>query len=643
MQKQLSQRKATKPSTTNAKDFTTVSQFLGYRHKEDQTNLPSGYLVVGSQNVLTNTGGRIGIRKGYVRDGQINTTIAGIKSSFDWNRHVGDERHLRAGGLSGASNGVLQFRYVGTAGDVLGTKVFTANEVYWIDLVTALTSVSYNFTDYWDATAVQSRLLFVNGTSNIFEWTGGVATKLSARVDAGINKITKTGTKTWAEEGFSNTGSFIIYNNVGARVTVTYTGGAGTTELTDLNVDLSSNLTYPVQSIVFQTVKTTPNPGGANKLPATLANSLISNLNNQVYIGSFTNNDVYVSHVDDYTDYTVSSPRLVGQGAILTLDGTPTAFVPQENAMYFSAGKDQWYQTQFQLSADLTAESLIIDRLKTSVLQAARSQAAVSKTKNDVLFLNFETSFDSLGRVLNIQATPQSENISDPVKLDFDSYDFTDASVFYHRYYDYVAVPREGKVLIWNIAKGWWEAPQVLPISRFAVIDGQLYGHSSQVPETYRLFTGYNDNGSPIDARALFSFENYGTRSQTKYFNEFWVEGYISSNTTLNLGIKYDLDGCATNKSFSLVGDDTQFVCVRGAGNSLGKVSLGKYPLGGLIDVFGPNDLPPWFHWIPTTPRADFYEAQYAFSSNGVDFQWELLAFGPLVTRTTYGNNAIKD
>lgn len=641
MQKQLSQRKATKPSTTNAKDFTTVSQFLGYRHKEDQTNLPSGYLVVGSQNVLTNTGGRIGIRKGYVRDGQVNTTIAGIKSSFDWNRHVGDERHLRAGGLVvDATTGVvitagkLQYRFFyPLASSWMGTAI-PANTPYWIDLATGLSSVSYNFTDYWDSTGVRSLLLYVNGGSNITEWTGGVTTIKATTV----NTITKTdatplGTSP-SQEGFYNAGSLVINGN-------TYTYAAvSATQFTGVLPDPTGEVNG---SVVHQLPITTTN-AAMTDIPATFKNDLISNLRNQIYVGSFTNNTTYISKVDNYKVYTVTSPvRLVGEGAKVTTDGSPNAFVPQEDKMYLSVGKDQWYQTQFILSADLAAESFMVTRLKTSVLQAARSQAAVSKTKNDVLFLNFETSFDSLGRVLNIQATPQSENISDPIKLDFDSYDFTDASVFYHRYYDYVAVPREGKVLIWNIAKGWWEAPQVLPISRFAVIDGQLYGHSSQVPETYRLFTGYNDNGSPIDARALFSFENYGTRSQTKYFNEFWVEGYISSNTTLNLGIKYDLDGCATNKSFSLVGDDTQFVCVRGAGNSLGKVSLGKYPLGGLIDVFGPNDLPPWFHWIPTTPRADFYEAQYAFSSNGVDFQWELLAFGPLVTRTTYGNNAIKD
>lgn len=635
----LNQRKATKPSSTNSVDFTTVSQFYGYRHKEDKTNLPSGYLVVGSQNVLTNTGGRIGIRRGYTLDGQSSSTEAPILASVDWDRHTGDQRNLRAGFLTIAGNdGKLQYRYVATAGDRLGPLTFVQGQVFWIDLMVNLTSVRFNFAEYWDSTAVQSRLLFVNGASEINEWSGGIATKLSATV----NTITKTGTKTWAEEGFSPTGSITIRNNVGTLVTANYTGGTGTTTLTGVTVDYSSNVTYPVQSIIQQTVVTTTN-AAMTAIPATLKNNLISVLRNQIYIGSFTNNSIYISQVNNYKNYSFTAPvRLVGEGALVTLDCSPTGFVPQEDRMYITGGKEQWYETRFTLSSDLTSESFEIIRLKTSVLQAARSQAAIAKTKNDVMFINNETSFDSLGRVLNILATPQSENISDPIKDDFDSYDWTDCSVIYHRYYVYVAVPKVNRVLIWNIAKGWWEAPQILPISRFSIINGELYGHSYFLSETYKLFTGYNDNGNPIDARALFSFENYGTRSQKKNFSEFYSEGYISSNTTLYLGIQYDIDGCATNTQYSIRGDNTNLVCIPAAGNSLGKISFGKYPLGGSLNLVSANALPPKFRWINTNVPQDFYEVQFSFSSNGIDFQWEILAFGPKVTRSLYNNSSIK-
>ncbi len=51
------------PGKANEHDI--ISSFkLGYRHREDQTNLPPNVMVDGSQNVLTNTAGRISSRKG---------------------------------------------------------------------------------------------------------------------------------------------------------------------------------------------------------------------------------------------------------------------------------------------------------------------------------------------------------------------------------------------------------------------------------------------------------------------------------------------------------------------------------------------------------------------------------------------------
>ncbi len=58
-------------AAAKTKEFEIIASFaLGYRNREDITKLPPGVLVVGSQNVLTNVSGRVGIRKGYVLDGQ---------------------------------------------------------------------------------------------------------------------------------------------------------------------------------------------------------------------------------------------------------------------------------------------------------------------------------------------------------------------------------------------------------------------------------------------------------------------------------------------------------------------------------------------------------------------------------------------
>lgn len=849
-----------------AQDFSLVSEFKGYRNKEDITNLPPGYLVVGSQNVLTTVANRIGVRKGYTLYGQSDRTAKGIVASMDWIRHTGDERHLRAG------NGKHQYLYVATAGDNWNGITFTQGQVYWIDLMTGLSDENtyFNYTDWWDFNREKkSALLFVNGSSNIYEWSGGITTLLTTSTTAikitgtaslvtltgtfttancsvsyaggsgsiimntqpsngdtltmvyngtsilitfvnaigatpgnvligatlpdtltnllgllqspgtttaqhvaidnartinyqsltpalnnftiatstpgntvtfngllgtsahgtivmnnqpsttetlgfsinfngitatflnvlGVSPgsiliggtvtdtfnntlgllqnpgtsdmtrvafiptdaafiqyfqfatktqligfgtyattttLTKTGTTSWVEEGFYNVTSpryIVINNNV-----YKYSGGESTTTITDVS---PSPAAEPVQSVIHQQIVTTSNQL-INSLPPTFQNNLIYNLKNQIYLGSFIDRSIYVSKVNDYKDFSFTTPvRVIGEGARIEIDNSPTGFTNQEDTLYVTADPDYWYQVKFTSSADLTMETLTIVPLKTSLLQGAQSQGLISKVKNSVNFVSFEPTLDDLGRVADNLATPQTENLSDPIKNDFDSYNFTDGHLFYFRNAKYLALPVEGIVRVFNMAQNYWEAPLFMPIGRFAVINGELYGHSSQTPETFKLFVGYNDNGNAIDARLLFSYQNFGTRGNSKYFNEFYTEGYIASNTTITLGITYEIDGCSTQTSFNLSGTDTQVVCLSIADGSLGKHSLGKIPLGGGVSR-SVTGLPPKFRWIQQMPRKDFYEVQFSFSSLQADAQWELLACGPLVSRSMYGNNAIK-
>jgi len=590
------------------KDFKLVTNFKGYIAREDQTNIESGFLVGGSQNVIINASNRVAIRKGFVMDGPTSTALTPIVSSFDWETHLGTVINLRS------YTDKLEFRYVNSSGTVS-----------WETLMSGFGSaVDFNFATYWNTTEVLDELLFVNGSSNIYEWSGGITTFASATV----NTVTKQGTTTWAEEGFLIAGTRTI---VIGGVTATYTGGAGTTTLTGVSVDFSATA---VGTLVFQGVNTHAN-SAATALPAAFQNSLISVLNNQVYIGAFNSREVYVSKVNSYTDYSFAVPRAVGEGALLTLDGVPSAFIPQEDKMYMSAGLGQWYITKFQLSSDLTNESLTIERLKTAPLQGAKSQAFTWKVKNKVAFLTNEPTFNLLGRVENITATPENTDISDLIRNDFDTYDFTGGSVAYARSQIYVAVPAENIVLIYNEAKEYWEAPQIMGISRFYLVDGVLHGHSSTTAESYKLFEGYSDryiestnSGNAIDAKALFSYQNFGERAVHKSFDEMYVEGYIQSNTNLDVFVKYELDGCGQELSYSIDGTDGKLVCLGLDDRSLGKQRLGSYSLARLEDSTF-DRLPPKFKSKKEIARYDFQEYQFGVGTNDTDQRWELLAFGP--------------
>lgn len=600
---------------------------LGYRNREDITNLPPGVLTVGSQNVLSNISERIQMRQGYALDGAINTSNAPILSSFDWNTRGNGERNMRAGFNTSGSNGKLQFRFESASGDVT-----------WTDLKTSLTNTRLNYTTFWDATELLRLCLFVAGSSFIYEWNGAVTTFASATA----NTITKQGSSTWAQAGFYTTRDKKV---VIEGTEYTYTGGETTTTLTGVTPDPTAG-GHTAGDSVHQQVVTTAN-SSMTDLPATFTNDLISTLNNQVFVGSLASPTFYASTGSDYKDFSFTAPvRLPGEGATGTLDDNIVAFKPQEDVMYISAGANFFYNTQLTLSADLTSESFSIQRLKTTPLQGAYSQAFMSNMKNNIIMLTKEPTLDIFGRLEDILGTPQTKNISDSIKLDFDQYDFDDGSIFYNKYFIYLAVPKESLIRIYNLATNAWEAPQTIPVSRFYTVGGELYGHSYQTSESYKLFTGYADrvtetsSGNPIQAIANFSYQNFGSRTALKSVSEFYIEGYINQNTDLSCSVTYEIDGCATQQTFTVDGADTQIVCIGSGNNALGKYPLGSQPLGGQT-TNSLTGLPPKFRVVKTFAPQNFYECQFSFTIYGLDQRFELLAFGLNATPSTDTNFAI--
>lgn len=364
---------------------------------------------------------------------------------------------------------------------------------------------------------------------------------------------------------------------------------------------------------------------------------LISTMSNQIWYGSSKSNNIYVSKTNNYKDISSSSPRLASEGALLVADAPPVAFHKQGSQMYISTGRDQWWVSNFKRenvvanNITIATELLFIEPAKTTFNQGARSQAMVGTFKNSIMYISYETIFNTLGMIKNIFNEPQVTNISDPIKNDIDAYDFTDASVFYFNYMIYLAIPKHGIVRIFNIQKKYWEAPQIMPISRFYVVDGKLHGHSYNSPESYELFTGHSDNSNPINCIAAFAYDNMTSvkhealRPVLKNYNQYYTEGYINSNTKLTVTWNYDFGGSTSKAEDIIDGKDKAIIFNSIGDGSLGKQSLGQYPIGSIFNA--PNSIPK-FRKLSTMIRQNYYEFQVVFSSNDVDQNWEIVAFG---------------
>jgi len=190
----------------------------------------------------------------------------------------------------------------------------------------------------------------------------------------------------------------------------------------------------------------------------------------------------------------------------------------------------------------------------------------------------------------------------------------------------YISYPSSSIVLVYDVAKGFWQPPWIMGIRAFSIYNGDLYGHSSRVAETYKMLDGYNDNGSAYECIAAFSYRNYGKRGVQKEFDEYYVEGYIASNTTLNLDQEFEYQGFESVVSKQITGTDTEYLFSSTTDSSLGENPLGEEPLG---DSAGTVDDLSKFRTIFTGRSIDFYEYRQVYSSNQADARWEILAEGP--------------
>lgn len=644
----MSNKRIPKKSTSKMGQYALVTKFKGYRAREDNTIIDHGYLVSPSQNVLLKTTGRISHVRGYALDGAASAVIdSGILSNYDFTNFKGDVRNMRAGFLTSALNdGKLQYRYI--------TGTSTVN---WVNLLTGLTGVKMSFCDYWDFTAKLRYMLWVDGTNNIFSWNGAVTTLASATAAT----VTKQGTKTWAQEGFTSTGTrSIVINGVSA----TYSGGEGTTTLTGVSVDFSASA---VGSIVHQ-APITNTLAAMTGILATFAPTVIGcGRKNQVYVGSSASNDQYISKTNNFLDYSYTLPtRVVGEGFLVTLDAPPVKYIPQEVRettdaydMYISQGNSTWAVIRATLSSDLTKEALEMIRLKVAPLQAAKSERLAVKMKNHIAFIGGDNVANFFG-YMSYQFIPTMVDFSYPIIDDMNSYDMTDASIFYYKNYLYFAIPKHGLVRIYNMTdqtqesfsgfkamesvegQPWfWEAPITYPLSGFYVVNGDLYGHGYNTSESYKLFTGGSLSGQQMDVNATFAFDDKGDRTQSKASDELWIEGYIKQNTLLNATVTGDLDAFATAQNVVVNGSDTAIVAFGSGGHALGKNNLGSQPLGGAATTVVTRAS--WFHVSKTYSPVSFYLEQLSFTSKGVDLDWELICFGTMSRLTTEGNNSITE
>lgn len=616
-----------------SQEFVTEEKFIGYRSKPDPTNSSPRILVSPSQNVVINDQEKIVTRAGYDLFGVANAALNPPLSKRDWVDSNGTTHNIRK------INTTLEV-YIGTVEGI----DFNAWNVFE-DSLTA--SVLARFDPWWSTDLNFDVLLFVLEDANMYEWSGGLTTFASAT----SSTLVKQGTGTWLAARFLNGASFsggqttreVRITDTGGTVrTFAYTGGEGTTTLTGVTPD-PTGFTFATGALVIQEVRSYSNEPASG-----LTNSLIKVIDNLVFVGDSGTKEVFVMSNTNFTDSTFSSPRVVGEGGLLTLGDRPLALAVLNGNMHISAGRDTWYRVEFQ-ELDIggtLADSIAVKEVKKGREKGALSQEMILELGDEIVYVSHEPTLRSLGSVEELEGL-QLRTLSNPIKPDFDSEDFTNGSIEFHRERIHISAPVSTKIYILEFKEDeetgaisrFWQPPQILPVRNFMLRDGTLYGHSNVVSETYELFTDTNDEGLPMKAVARFAYRNYGKRANEKSFNDYLVEGYISSNTKLLTTFRYDFEGASgiVEKTIDTTANkDIKFEA--GESNILGDGGLGD---GGLGVEFNAATTPK-FRTILELETVDHFEYQVEFSTDDVDQQWEILSHGPAVNISPTESTFIK-
>lgn len=602
-------------------NYDLVISPLGYQNKREITNQDPRVLVAGSRNMIINDADKVATRKGYTLDGDAGAITNGIDSDYDFVSRNGKIIFRSYQGAT-ANTGKLQIR-----------TEYTPGTIVWADLLTTLTYTEFDYTSWWYATEATRVVILVDGTTSIRLYGGGLG--YVASNDA--TTLTKSGTQTWAQAGF-------FINLAGRTVTIpgygtyTYIGGETTTTLTGLSALPAITVGTPV----FQGVVTITSLTGVS--PAITPNVIMTK-DNQVWYGDTRTSVIYGSKNTAYNDCGFTTPlRVPGEGFKITLDNYTVGFTQDSDSTYAFAGVDDLYKITFVLNAAQSGESIVIQKLRAGAGQAAISQKAVIPVKNGIMYITNEKTLTWLTSVQNI-FTPQSLPISDLIKKDFDSFNLTGATGTFFENELWLALPAENLTYVYDFDKALWQTPLTIPLSGFSIIKNtttgmnELYGHSNNRNESYKLNDGLSDNGVIIEFIAAFAYRQFGNRGILHQFDEYFQELYMSSVTVLTCTHRYEYLGSEFIAEKLIDGNDTGLMFAPTADANLGKDNLGKNPLGSTINEASTLNK---YRCIHEMKLVDFFEHQIIFSADGEDAQFEMLAHGPNVRPSTNIPRSIK-
>lgn len=588
------------------------TEWAGYNSSRDKTNIAENLMVEGSQNVYKKLSGTLAVRPGQKRRGTADSTISPVSSEFIWNTSWG-----------------ATYTMV-----ISNSNLYVVADDVWYSLLDSLTATRYVFDQWWDNSAKKDKLLFVNGSDDLFEWGGGFAF-----IDSTTSN-TIVLDRTVVASVLPASGTVRINGT-----TYTYSGSSGST-LTGVTPDPTGEADG---SAVLETVVTNSNT------PASGFNTdFIKVINNQVYAGSYTSRLCYISNDTDYTDYVVPSPRSPGDPELLTLDAVLKGIGIRGGDAHIGYGSGSWARVSFQnitVGSTLTQQTVVSPQ-PVALGQAPYAHEFIDNVGDNIVYLGQDQQVRVLGDFNNLFVTGYP-SISQEINTELSAETFTNGALRCIGEFIYVIAPSSGKVYLRQerttvdfngniVAERLWHSPFIWNLRRIDDLNGTVIGFSNANPQIYDLWdTGqwYDDSPSdeqlPYECVLALGYRSNNRRQGLQSFEKMFTEGYITQGTELAFTLNYDYEGTTSIKSGFINSENYPTTLYGGISPaSLGDESLGDESLGD----GEAEDVLAKYKNISSIAEINCFEYQPILSSNSAGARWELLALGTGVVKSDLQN-----
>lgn len=580
-------------------------RFTGFKTKADPSKLGNGDNPNG-QNTIINDGDRISIRDfGYTLFGQASTTQNYVGALHTFRRRDGENIMLRASGT--------YLEYYEEGNDL------------WEALVTTSTSPLYDFADFNLNADLRSYTYFGNATDAFSRWSGSHVLTSVAVTSTATFVLTDNPTG----KGFPDTGD-IVYCGKRIPYTSWNTNGFQVASAHECAIDRGvAHAPEEFNTIVKGNIYQVAN----NRLFV----SGIASTTQAIYFSRYGNPTDFVG-ANLITDAVADAPGIfnLGEGG-----GAVTGLALDEGAIYA-------FKKSIIYKITLDGDGLYsLTPLKpfdgNSQTTGAVTDGSVFTGGNGVFFITPDKQIMNLSRIPEFDY-PQIVPISDVIKPTIQTGDYASSTGIFFQNTAYISArsnpsetERNDAVFVWNDVIRAWESPIIgWNPSVFTIYDDgngeELYFGDSRVAQIYKVTDSAIDNELGVTANWRSKRYDFGEPHHLKELDNFYIEGYISDNTTLEISLLFDENGDTQTYTTEFSGTETDYIFDAPEFNL-----FGFHPFG--FERFGSSDTPDVnkfrIYLNKNLRRVPFYNLQLEVASDGVAQSWEITSYGFRIRRST--------